>query len=418
MSADDMLIGQFNLISVMKFPSALSFVVVAFFAYGCDGQTDEPSINVAVGNGLDSNLTGKIITTYQFKPYEFDLATGAGRELPINSNMEYLDSLNDGENHVAYSYFSVTGNQGYVETSYSCLSGPDRSCVSVYNSNFQTVKRVVTERYLQSPAKLSSSGQFVVMSDMDLYYNDYSTVLIMDVTSGNVTDSIDIDHELASRGKLSGHPVVEWGMNDEVIFSVPADDSPTVYVTMPGTTTVDRTISLPSSYTGVITSLDLHPDGTQLLLGYEGNTDALVGRNGLVLVLDLDDLSLRIPAVNQADSQRMPIGENFVSQYVNPMWSPDGTQIMLLNMANIGGTALTPDTIYVDGVQVVNPDIAIGNNLVVLPSDADHLVVNASYEPYVAPASVVQLADPTDSGRLSTRWQGDTFKGGHISWIQ
>ena len=43
------------------------------------------------------------------------------------------------------------------------------------------------------------------------------------------------------------------------------------------------------------------------------------------------DLSLRIPAVNQADAQRTPIGENFISQYINPIQPPDGNHILLLN---------------------------------------------------------------------------------------
>ena len=143
-----------------------------------------------------------------------------------------------------------------------------------------------------------------------------------------------------------------------------------------------------------------------MLLGYEGNKNTAVNQKGLAIVLDLADLSLRTPAVNQADAQRKPIGVNFISQYVNPIWSPDGNHILFHNQFLIGGVA------------PINSGIPIRNTLLAIPADSNRVIVNQSFNDSPPPAIIIQLADPINSGQLSPAWRGDTFNNGHYSWGQ
>ena len=58
------------------------------------GKTDDSPNMGTAGDSLDGSLTGRLVTTYQFKLYEFDLSISAGRERPLRSNFEYLEGLN------------------------------------------------------------------------------------------------------------------------------------------------------------------------------------------------------------------------------------------------------------------------------------------------------------------------------------
>lgn len=399
-------------------------VLLSLCLAGCDDDGKSGFVDRTEADAINGELSGRIITTYDFRPYEFDLSTGKARELPLLSTYDYIEdqeSNHGGELPGApYNLFTASNNpanQGYVEVLYDCFRVPTRSCVSVYDADFQVVKRVVSESWFQEPVKLSDSGNLLAMSDKYGQFFETTEIQLMDVATGSVLDSIEMSEE--DRGNnLPDHAVTEWGTRDELIFSLPGDERPTVYVTAPGTLDVERTITFPSHYSGVITSLDMHPDGKQLLIGYEGNTDELFEYNGLALVLDLDDLSLRIPAIDQADAEKFPIGENFKSQFVNPIWSPDGTRIMILNMFAIGGTALTPDVIYIDGTVVVNRFIEISDNLIVIPADSDRLVINRDDDTYLDTVQLVVLEDVVDSARrLSPRWRGDSFKDTVFSWI-
>ena len=419
----------------MKTRHVPSLILTVLLLVGCDGDAEEvltgPSVTdtetgggspsgdepgsgqTPSSGGVNGNLTGRLFTTINFQPYEFDLATGAGRELPIQTNKEYLVSVGRGDLAGESNYF-VPGDSAsprFVETTYDCFSAPTGACLSVYDNEFRTTRRMALyDSTLTEPAKISHSGRYVVTSDLDPWSNEVAYITIRDVTinTANVAETLvsrlEVNNERSGRGELPGHPVVEWGPNDEVYFTVPSDQRPTVYITEPRSLTVARTIRLPSSYQGVIEHLDIHPDGGRLLLGYRGRTGS-VDTNGIVINLDLDSLSIRIPAVNRADVQTKPIGGNFVSQFSNPMWSPDGAHIMFLNNKYRGGAA-------------VSSSVANVNQLVVLPASASREIVNQSFESTPSPAIIIRLNDVVSSGQLNARWRGDTVKQGHIDWVR
>ncbi|MBX2879516.1 MAG: hypothetical protein KTR32_06250 [Granulosicoccus sp.] len=380
-----------------------------------DPSTQSPSNPGAVApgaSGFNGGLTGRLITTFEFQPYEFNLATGASTQLPVTTNKEYLDSIGEGSAVRDWNYFSANANaaaQGFVETTYDCFAAPTGGCLAIFNSNYELLDRVsVRERYLEEPARLSRSGTHVVMSDMDPFYNETSYILMMNVDTRTVSDSIELDHEIASRGEYPQHPVLEWGVNDEVYYAVPADKRPTVYITEPGSLETSRTISLPESYNGYINSMSLHPDGSQLLLEYRANINE-TDPGSIIMVLDLNSLLLRIPAVNQADSATIPIGENFQSQFVQPMWSPDGQYIAFVNLFFIGslGNPAGGDTQELSG-----------DRIVAVPADSERVIVNATSEAPQSPAFVLQFSNPRSPDQLSARWYGDDFNDSNIDWIQ
>ncbi|ASJ70487.1 hypothetical protein [Granulosicoccus antarcticus] len=416
----------------MRSVGLCSLLLGCLLILGCDDSSDgkpneisDDSPGESTSGEVNGGLSGKIISTYRFRPYQFDLASGAATEISLFSTYDLIEDLeaNSGGDKPSaeYNYFTASSNpanQGYVEVLYDCYRGPTRSCVSIYDENFIAVRRIVTEAWYQKPAKLSDSGKYVVMSDRYGTFNDIALIQIMDVSLGRVADSIEMPDVSKDDDKRADHAVTEWGINDELIFSIPSDERPTIYVTAPGTTEIERKITLPRSFSGFVRSLDMHPDGEQLLIGYGGNTDGLVEQNGLALVLNLSDLSVRIPAIDYADANRSPIGENFKSQFINPIWSPDGTQIMILNLFSIGGSALTPSVIYADGTTVVNPYLVINDNLIVIPAGSDRLVINNADDTYSDSVKIAVFEDVVDSRRrLSTRWRGDQFKEEFFSWI-
>ncbi len=384
-------------------------------ACGGGGAEQETSDNGA-NRDLNGELTGRLVTTVDFQPYEFDLSTGAARKLPVVTSKQFMDNRGEGDNVREYNFFAASESPedpGYVETNYQCFTVPTGACLAIYDANYQVVARVAAhEKTLDEPAKLSRSGKLVAMSDMHLYYNQTATILLMDVASSNVIDSVQIDHEVEGRANLPGHPPLEWGLDDEVIFSVPADTRPTVYVTEPGTMKIARRTKLPASYIGYIDSLDLHPDGKQLLIGYRRKSGANNGIDGggLIIVLSLDDLSIRIPAVNQADQSTMPIGNGFISQYSNPMWSPDGRTIMFLNNTDLNGSVSSRNPIF--GL----PAITFG--MVVVPQEASRLIVNSPGEPIIAPARAVRMESVLTPGTTTSQWFGDRYEGGYVNWIR
>lgn len=246
------------------------------------------------------------------------------------------------------------------------------------------------------------------MSEVSGFARETATLLIIDVDAVSITDSIDIDHTGPGYGKAPHHPIVEWGPNDEVYFSVPAENRPTVYVTTPGTLDVARTIRLPQSYVGHINSLDIHPDGNQLLIEYRGFSNASAS---IMIVLNLSTLDLRFPAVNEVDLNTVPIGDDFVSEFKNPTWSPDGQHIMFLNTFTTG----------------VNPVVVPGFNapqdfMRVVPAESNRVIVNGwqggSPVPSGSPAIVIQLEDPS-LGQLTFDWPASSsINDGHVEWIE
>jgi len=382
-----------------------------------DSQTtlrpdDEPSELNTGSSGINGGLSGRLITIYDHSiPYEFDLQTGLASPLPLLGGLEYFRSQPDTSQVQTGSFFAAgdgSPNQGFVETFYDCqVTVGEKSCISIYDSNFAVVRRFkVNDRKLQEPVKLSPSGRYLVMSETDEDFDNH--ILLMDVDSLTVTDSAFFT-EGPGRSKLTRNPVVEWGANDEVIFSVPADDRPTIYVTSPRTLDVVRTITLPKAYKGLINGIDIHPDGKLLLLEYRSFDNFA---SSTAIILNLDTLTIGFPAIDGADINTQPLDDSFVSQFKNPTWSPDGQHIMLYN------TYLTNSR----AVLTAPGNDAIGQCMVAVPANARRTVVNGCFRgnplPQGSDAILVRVQSPS-TGVLSFSWPNvNTLNKEHFEWIE
>lgn len=122
-------------------------------------------------------------------------------------------------------------------------------------------------------------------------------------------------------------------------------------------------------------------------------------------------MDLRIPAVNEIDLDKRPIGDDFVSEFKNPMWSPDGRHIMFLNTFTTG----------------VNPVLVPGLNspqdfMIAVPSDSSRTIVNgwqgSSPVPSGSAAIAIQLEDPS-LGRVTFDWpSSSSVNDGHVEWVE
>ena len=394
--------------------------------FGCSGQSEDttsgtlsdgfspvngPDVPINNGQGINGGLTGRLITNYRSQPYEYDLASGAAIALPLIDTQEFYD-LPDGTKQ--FNFFAAgdgSPNQGFVQNNYECISLPlpGGACLSVFDSNFQAVKRIrVLETEMEEPAKLSPSSRYLLTSEIAGAARDQSIVNLVDIDARNIIDSVVIDNRAPGRDKFQDYAVVEWGQNEEVYYTVPADNTPTVYVTIPGTLDIERTITLPSSYIGSINGLDISPNGDQLLMELRAANDT---KFSTIAILNLDTLDVRIPAIDPEDVNKIPIGDDFISQFQNPMWSPDGQYIMFLNSFTSSGSTIV-------GAQ----SVTLRDFMVAVPADSNRLVVSGfsnSDAPIQPPAIAIQLADPGGDGSVEINWPSSTtVDKGHIEWIE
>ena len=167
---------------------------------------------------------------------------------------------------------------------------------------------------------------------------------------------------------------------------------------------VDTRLTLPSQWQGRIAKMDMHPDGNQLLLEYRPRND---GTLSVVMILNLSTMGIRIPVVNPADADRIPLGDNFVSMFRHPMWSPDGENIAFRN--GFDSIFLTP----INGV-------VISQSMIVVPADSNRLQINQPGEPLSESAVMLQFQDVIfDDGRLGSEWRGDRVRdGGYVNWVR
>ena len=161
---------------------------------------------------------------------------------------------------------------------------------------------------------------------------------------------------------------------------------------------------MPSHWQGEIAKMDLHPDGDQLLMEYRPRNDSTLS---IILILNLDTLDIRIPVVNPADADRMPMGDGFVSTFRHPMWSPDGEHIAFRNGF---------DSIFLTPV----PGVIINQSMIVVPADSNRLPINQPGEPLSESAVLLQFQDPVfDDGRFGSQWRGDRARnGGYVNWVR
>ncbi len=321
---------------------------------GCGGSSstdsspiDDPSGTPQNQNGVNGNLAGSIAAGYSSNVVtKQDLYTGASTVLPFDvitktiandPDLEFADT----SNHIMAS--DGTANAAFVQTYTNCIYVDTYGfyignvCYTVYGSDLSPIStRRLNDIKLDGPLKLSRSQKYILANDYDRVYwqqaEDKSIhVSILDMISGEpiVTIPIRAAIELITDERL-GSASVEWGVNDEVIYTDARDQPPVLYITKPLSAEIAKRITLPSQYRGLIERMHLSPDGTKLLLQYSRDTGSQAGR--FPLILDLNTLEVRVPAVHAIDADNIPVGDQSgAGTLLTQGWSPDGRSILLLS---------------------------------------------------------------------------------------
>lgn len=374
-------------------------------AVGPNGDSTPSTDDQPVSGDFNGGLTGRLLAVYKDKPVQIDLSTGLVSYMPIESIQDWLtDNGHSVNTHSASnkSHFEAGGpsSSQYVQTVPQCFRDEENlrfydSCFAIYDAGYQRLNNVrIRDREIALAAKLSPSGRYVAFNE---YFTipgtkQWSDILLMELAGLSYVDTLELD--IDNSAEASDSPLA-WTPNDELVFTVPSDDRVVVYITSPGSLDIANTITLPASYQGEVMSLDVSPDGTRLLMGYNPSKGPYFGG---VLLLDLNTLEIFVPAIVPSEVNQVPLGDNIKGNLLAPRWSPDGQWIMVIE----------GDTIFND--TAVNRPTYI----YAVPANKSRTVLTAD-EP--TDAILITLEYPDKPGLLTNSWRGEDYVYHHYDWV-
>ncbi|ASJ70490.1 hypothetical protein [Granulosicoccus antarcticus] len=317
---------------------------------GCDGSGDGGSLTGSQQDddlsqrGINDNLSGSIVISgyTDINGARANLNTGEYVLFPANSvstivadepNVNFASSWN------IISASDNTANAAFAQTYPNCINEDahlyyvGNICFATYNSDLSLIKahRLNTTN-VETPLLFSRSQQYLLANEYARHQHsdDKSIHLsVIDILSSERVLTIPVKTRLADFDGRYGRSSVEWGLNDEIIYTDARDQPPVINITKPLSTEVARRITLPSKYRGLITRMHLSPDGSQLLLQYVRNPGT-AEPSRFAMILDLNTLDLRIPAVHSYDVDNIPVGDDRGNgNFKTHGWSPDGSYILL-----------------------------------------------------------------------------------------
>ena len=394
--------------------SLLTIIALALSVVGCGGgssgdsglpsgdpgATTEPSTQTPASGSFNGGLTGRLITSIDGESMSIDLATGQSSPLALNLVKDIIansDTLEFEDVDDVIFASDQTANAALIQTYARCIKEDpgfvENGCYAVYNSDLSqlgTVSRInSTELDWGVGARLSRSKQRVVTVDYDRASreaDDKAHIEIWNLASSESEMLLTLEVNFSFGADRSGAPAVEWGLNDELIYTNADTNPPTIFITEPGTYDVARTIRLPSRYQGIVSRLDLSPDGTKLLIEYE--------RFGFVsgafpIILDLQSLSITIPAI--AESDTVPLGDEGTSMTRIRGWSPDGNWILLEHLVRMG----------LEQVPGGFTPVPISSRLIVaVPATSVNAVLSSNPATMSSDVVPLQFFEPDASGEL------------------
>ncbi len=328
--------------------SVAVLLFVTIMLAGCGGSSstefppsDDPSGTPQNQNGFNGDLVGSVASGYSNNSVtKQDLYTGASTTLPFDAITTIVENNPDLKfeattNHIMAS--DGTANAAFIQTYMRCIDdggSVGNACYTIYGSDLAPVSTFqLSYTELDAPLRLSRSQNYILANDYNRSRDadDMSIHLgILDAISSDrlLTIPIRAAREFGNEKRL-GRASAEWGLQDEVIYTDARDQPPVVYITKPLSAEVAKRITLPSQYLGMIEKMHLSPDGTKLLLQYSRDTGGVLG-GGFPIILDLNTLEVRIPAVHADDADNIPVGDQSgAGTLLTQGWSPDGRSILL-----------------------------------------------------------------------------------------
>lgn len=362
-------------------------------------QQQQPS------DSTNGGLRGALVGTdsfNDFQPVRIDLSSGQRTSLSLDAVQSMIQntqnfSLASNVSAITASDYSADASflQIFPECNNRGANFFDDGCYGAFDSQFRSrATGVLNSVEVSGQAKPSRTGDRFVTVEYDPLDRDNSFMTIFNTQSGSTELRLSLPIDKTFGVDRMGAPAVEWGLNDELIYSNPATDPPSIFITEPGVVDIRRTINLPSRYSGIINDLHLSPTGKKLLITYE--------RYGYVngsfpMILDLDTLALTRPAVSETEIDLLPLGDNQSGVVMSTRgWSQDGNWIFVA-YRNFNGTSLTGQTI--------NPGTW---HLSAVPATASEAVL--SPDPSIATQGVISPLRYIDNrGRLVPIWGADKY---------
>jgi len=363
---------------------------------------NEASPSVGSNSGvLNGGLTGRILSTFRDEPGQMDLSTGVITALPIDSIQDWLARNNFRSDRESYFGSGGTDSSQYIQTVPKCIRRPRTlsfdSCIAIYSLNFEKTQQFrLSDIELSGQASLSPSGKFIAANE----YNPLggyrsSEIVLVDLADKSIVEifGIDLGEQGSQQYRRSSNTPLAWTPNGALVYTAPSEDRVIVYITKPDSLEIVESIALPALYSGTVTSLDVSPDGSKLLMGYNP-------RNGLnyggVLLLDFETLSISVPAIVPSEVDIVPLGDNIKGYIRTPRWSPDGQWIMVVE--GVGA--------YFDF------NIATYEYLYAVPADKVRTVLTTDSP---TDAILIKMEHPDSHRGLIDAWLGDDSS---YDWVQ
>ncbi|MFK7997302.1 MAG: hypothetical protein AB8B87_24450 [Granulosicoccus sp.] len=334
-------------------------------------------------------------------PVSIELSTGQRTSLSLQAVQNMLQS--EQPFNLANEFSSLTTSDYSVNASYlqifplcnnRAANFFDDGCFAAFDSRLQNIGAGVLDGVeVHRRAKLSRNGNRFVTVEYQPLDRDNSFMTIFNAQTGETELRLSLTIDKTFGANRSGAPAVEWGLNDELIYTNAAANPPQILITAPGSADVIRRINLPGQYSGIITDIQLSPDGNKLLIDYE--------RHGYVdgsfpMILDLNTLDLNKPVVSETDVDLLPLADNQDGDNLGIRgWSADSQWIFVTYPHFSSDLLLVPSASSIPHLSAV-------------PVTAEAAILSA--DPSVATQGVISpLLYRHASGNLRAIWGTDGY---------
>lgn len=292
---------------------------------------------------LNPDLSGKLIFEYDENTWLMDMLSGNYNKVP-NTYWVSHDNYYGSSNDFWLNMESVNNNIFTVSTLDDCdiENTTYATCVAIQdiNGNYLTHFRFLGKA--RSPAKLSRDNQYIAIINEHIYSHD-KRLQIYDRSGQLLSGRIDSIEDFV------------WLDNNRIAYIKDRE----IVITNELSTTPNHGLALPSRIDGTIGSIKANPDGDKFAITIV-ISGTLVSTHATPWIVNIDGSGLRQLATSTSDDPPPSI--------TSPIWSPDGTWILLKEGAFTGGSPLNPGS---SGYAYLVPAQDMGKTFVLSIIDAE-----------------------------------------------